>query len=269
MFFYLAKVFWFLAQPSGLLLIVLIAGLVALYAGRAKLGRRMLLAGMALLLLGGLLPVSNWLILPLEQRFQRADLAGARITGIIVLGGAEEARVWKGRQVHALNEAAERFTEAAALARRFPEARLVFTGGAIEIIGTPAIGAEAARTVLDDLGVGGRLALESRARDTWENALHTKALVEPKPGERWLLVTSAWHMPRAMGVFRRARFPVEPWPVDYRTAGDWDALRIFDAPADGLKRLDTALREWIGLLVYRAAGRTDALFPAPQGEEAH
>jgi uncharacterized SAM-binding protein YcdF (DUF218 family) len=267
MFFYLAKVFWFIAQPSGLLVVVLIAGAVALYSGRAKLGRRLLLAGMALLLLGGLLPASNWLILPLEQRFPRPDPAGAPITGIIVLGGAEDARVWKGRQVHALNEAAERFTEALALARRFPDARLVFTGGGIEIVGTPAIGAEAARAMFDDLGVGGRLALESRARDTWENALYTKALVEPKPGERWLLVTSAWHMPRAMGVFRRVGFPVEPWPVDYRTAGGWDALRIFDAPADGLKRLDTALREWIGLLVYRAAGRTDALFPAPQ--DAH
>jgi uncharacterized SAM-binding protein YcdF (DUF218 family) len=91
-----------------------------------------------------------------------------------------------------------------------------------------------------------------------------KALVDPKPGERWLLVTSAWHMPRSIGIFRRVGFTVEPWPVDYRTADAWDLLRLFDAPADGLKRLDTATREWVGLLIYRLTGRTDALFPAPQ-----
>jgi len=110
----------------------------------------------------------------------------------------------------------------------------------------------------------GRLILESKARDTWENAVNVKALVSPKTGERWLLVTSAWHMPRSVGVFRRVGFAIEPWPVDYRTADDWDALRLFDAPADGLKRLDTAMREWIGLVAYRATGRTDALFPAPE-----
>jgi len=91
-----------------------------------------------------------------------------------------------------------------------------------------------------------------------------KALVQRKPGERWLLVTSAWHMPRSVGVFRKAGFPIEPWPVDYRTAGLWDALRPFEAPADGLKRLDTAVREWIGLVIYRITGRSDAVFPGPQ-----
>jgi uncharacterized SAM-binding protein YcdF (DUF218 family) len=171
-----------------------------------------------------------------------------------------------GRHVHAMNEAGERFTEALALARRYPSAKVVFTGGAVEILSAPAVGADAARAIFGDLGIdeGGRLLLESKARDTWENAVNVKALVDPKPGERWLLVTSAWHMPRSIGIFRRVGFAVEPWPVDYRTADAWDLLRLFDAPADGLKRFDTAMREWIGLLAYRLTGRTDALFPAPQ-----
>ena len=179
--------------------------------------------------------------------------------------GAEDARIWVERGAHALNEAGERFTEALGLARRYPKAKVVFTGGAIEIIGSPKIGADAARAIFRDLGLvqGEQLLLEPKARDTWENAVLTKALVQPKPGERWLLVTSAWHMPRAVGVFRTAGFAVEPWPVDYRTGGPSDALRPFEAPADGLKRLDTAMREWIGLISYRASGRTDALFPGP------
>jgi len=266
MFFYLAKVFWFFVQPSGLLLIMMVAGALLLRVGREKLGHRLFLASIVLLVCGGLLPLSNWLILPLEQRFPRLDLTGARIAGIVVLGGGEDARIWVGRHAHAMNEAGERFTEATALARRFPDAKVVFTGGAIEILSAPAVGAEAARAIFADLGLdaGGRLLLESKARDTWENAVNVKTMVEPRPGERWLLVTSAWHMPRAIGIFRRVGFAVEPWPVDYRTADAWDLLRLFDAPSDGLKRLDTATREWVGLLIYRLTGRTDALFPAPR-----
>src|SRR5581483_10462613 len=246
MFFYPAKVFWFIVQPSGLLLIMMVAGAVLPRFGHERAARRLLLASILV-------------------RFARADLAAAPVSGIVVLGGGEDARVWAGRHTHALNEAGERFTEALALARRFPSARIVFTGGAVEIVSAPKIGADAARAVFADLGLGegDRLILESRARDTWENAVLVKALVAPKPGERWLLLTSAWHMPRAMGVFRRAGFAVEAWPVDYRTADAWDAVRLFDAPSDGLKRLDTAVREWVGLVAYRLTGRSDALFPGP------
>ena len=264
MFFYLAKTLWFFAQPSGLLLLLLLTGAALLLAGRDRVGRRLVVASAGLLLFGGWLPVSNWLMLPLEQRFSRADLAGG-VDGIVVLGGGEEARIWAERAGHALNEAGERFTEAVALARRYAKAKVAFTGGAIELLTAPKVGADAARAIFADLGLaeGERLLFERKARDTWENAVLVKALAQPKAGERWLLVTSAWHMPRAIGAFRKAGFPVEPWPVDYRTASLWDALRPFEAPADGLKRFDTALREWVGLVVYRASGRTSALLPGP------
>jgi uncharacterized SAM-binding protein YcdF (DUF218 family) len=265
MFFYLAKIFWLFVQPSGLLLVMMIAGAALLRAGRDRAGRRLIALSVCLLLFGGLLPLSTWLILPLEQRFARADLAGRDVDGIVVLGGGEDSRVWSERGAHALNDAGERFTEAVALARRYPKAKVVFTGGSVEILTRPTVGADAARAILGDLGLveGERLLLETKARDTWENAVLTHALVRPKPGERWLLVTSAWHMPRAIGVFRKAGFAVEPWSVDYRSAGPWDALRPFEAPADGLRRLDTTMREWIGLVSYRVSGRTDALFPGP------
>ena len=189
MFFYPAKIFWFFAQPSGLLLVLTIAAAVLLRLGRDKAGRSLLAASVGLLLCGGLLPVSNWLLLPLEQRFPRADLAGADVDGIVVLGGAEDARLWVEREAHALNEAGERFTEAVALARRYPKAKVAFTGGATELLATPKIGADAARAIFGDLGLkeGDRLLLENKARDTWENAVFVRALVQPKATERWLL----------------------------------------------------------------------------------
>jgi uncharacterized SAM-binding protein YcdF (DUF218 family) len=127
-------------------------------------------------------------------------------------------------------------------------------------------GAEApyALRFLRGLGVPpGRLIPEDRSRNTVENAVFSKELAAPKEGERWLLVTSAYHMPRAIGAFRRAGFEVEAYPVDWRTRGAVDALRPFQTVGDGLKRTDTAVREWVGLFVYWLTGRSSELFPAP------
>ena len=265
LFFYIAKILWFCLQPSGLLLILLLAGAALLTTRYQRLARRLVFASAALLLFGGLLPLGTSLILPLEQRFARADLSGRPVDGIVILGGMEDARVSAARHAHALNEAAERLTETAALARRFPDAKIVLTSGAIEIVSKPSVGADAMEVVLRDLGIGeGRLLLEREARDTWENAAKSKALAGPKPGERWLLVTSAWHMPRAIGAFRKAGFAVEPWPVDYRTVGWSDALRPMESPAEGLRRLDLAVHEWLGLMAYRLTGRSDEVFPGPK-----
>ena len=265
MFFYLAKVVWFCVQPSSLLLIRVLAGAALLFPRHQKAGRRLVVAAAALLLVGGLLPLSTWLILPLEDRFQRTDLAGPDVDGIVVLGGAEDSGVATGRHAHGLNEAAERLTEGAALARRFPRAKIVFTSGSIEILSAPTIGADAGALVLEDLGISGsdRLILERRSRNTWQNAVYTKALVAPKPRERWILITSAAHMPRAMGIFRKVGFPVEPWPVDYRTVGPGDLVRPFASPAEGMRRLDQVMHEWVGIVVYWLTGRSDSLFPGP------
>ena len=265
MLYYLSKIFWFCVQPSGLLLILLVGGVALLRSRYRKTGERLLLLSATLLVIGGLLPLSAWLILPLEDRFPRADLSGQRIDGIIVLGGMESARVSAGRNAHAINESAERLTETVALARQFPDAKIVFTGASIGMLTASTAGADAAKSALRDLGIEEtKLVLEKKARNTWENALYTKALVQPKPGERWLLVTSAWHMPRAMGAFRKAGFDVEAWPVDYRTAGWSDAFLPFDAPSEGLRRLDVVMREWVGLIAYWVLGRSSALFPAAQ-----
>lgn len=263
--FYISKLAWLLVQPS-MLLVLLIAGAAVLFLlGRERAAGRLAIGAAVLAVVGGVLPLSTWLILPLEERFPRADLSGRPIDGIIILGGAEEARVEQTRKVHALNMAGERMTEGVALARRFPRARVIFTGGSTNIVLGPAIEADAAQRLFADLGIEPeRLALESKARNTYENVLFTKALAAPKPGERWLLVTSAWHMPRAMGLFRKGGFAVEPWPVDYRTAGSADLLVPFYAPSEGLRRLDTAAREWTGLAFNWLTGRSDALLPGPK-----
>jgi uncharacterized SAM-binding protein YcdF (DUF218 family) len=141
----------------------------------------------------------------------------------------------------------------------------VFSGGGGTLLEDEAAEAGAVRRFAGALGIDpDRILVEDRSRTTEENAAFSKALVEPKPGERWLLVTSAWHMPRAVGCFRQAGFGVTAYPVDFRTRGASDARRPFAFVSDGLRRVDVAAREWAGLLAYRLAGRVPELFPGPE-----
>jgi uncharacterized SAM-binding protein YcdF (DUF218 family) len=266
MFFVLAKVLWFLLQPSSLMLGSVLAGAALLRTRWYRTARRLLWGGLAALLIGGLSPLGDLLSRPLEARFPRVAIEGdgAGIAGIIVLGGAEDSRNADGTELAPLNEAAERYTEAAVLARRLPQARVVFTGGSGMLIRSGPQEAEVAGRLLVALGIAKeRLTLEAESRDTYENALLTARLVKPEPGERWLLVTSAAHMPRAMGVFRKAGFAVEPWPVDYRAPRRLAMLRVQSSVPEGLRRIDAIVREHIGLVMYYAAGRTTALWPGP------
>lgn len=265
MFFYLAKILWFFLQPSSLMIAAAIAG--AALAGTAwrRLSRALLIGGLAGLLICGLVPVSDLLMQPLEDRFARPRLAdGDAIAGIIVLGGSEDYGAQGRDELGSLNEAAERYTESVALTRRFPAARLVFSGGSGALTGTIAPEAETARRLFEALGVAPeRITLETRSRDTYENAVFTARLLDPQPGQRWLLVTTATHMPRAVGCFRKAGFTVLAWPVDYRTPPRLDLTVLNRSIAIGLFSLDGITREYAGLLMYYLTGRTDALLPGP------
>ena len=264
MFFYAAKILWMLLQPTSLIAEALVIGLILTRTRWHRLGRRLLAGGVIAFIAVGLLPLGEWLVIPLENRFPRADLErGAPPTGIIILGGAEDARADPPRELAGLNESAERYTEAVALARRFPRTRVVFTGGTALLLLTAAGESVTAGRLLEALGVDkARLTLEGRARDTYENAVFSKQLVDPAPGQRWLLITSAWHMPRAIGCFRQAGFAVEPWPVDYRTSGRVQLWLGTNVP-EGLRRVDFVTREYLGLVMYYLTDRTSALLPGP------
>ncbi|TMJ04206.1 MAG: YdcF family protein [Alphaproteobacteria bacterium] len=264
MFFILAKIFGFFALPSNILIALGLIGVVLMATRHAHAGRRLAVTALILLAIAGLSPLGNALILPLEERFPPWDAARGAPAGIISLGGALDTVVSQPRGEVALNEAAERMTAVAELARRFPDARIVFSGGSGRIIYDGVTEASLAARLFASFGIAKeRIVLEDKSRDTDENARFTRELLQPKPGERWLLVTSAHHMPRSVGVFRAAGFAVEAYPVDYRTRGAIDLLRPFSNVGDGLRRTDTAAREWVGLLVYRLTGRTTELFPTP------
>jgi uncharacterized SAM-binding protein YcdF (DUF218 family) len=263
-FFVLSKTIGFFALPSNFLVSVGLLGALLLLTRFVRAGRRLLVFSMLMLAIIGWSPLGNALILTLEQRFPAWDPARGAPDGIVVIGGAITPRVSAGRGDPVLNEAAERITAVVDLARRYPAARIVFSGGSGSLLFAEPPEAEIARDLLQRLGVAReRILIDTRSRNTDDDARYSMERAAPKPGERWLLVTSAYHMPRAIGAFRRIGFAVEACPVDWRTHSTADVTHPFVTIGDGLRRTDTAFREWVGLLAYWATGRSSELVPAP------
>jgi uncharacterized SAM-binding protein YcdF (DUF218 family) len=264
MFFTLSKLLGFFALPSNTLISIGLVGLVLLCTRYTRLASWLIVTSLVLIAVAGLSPLGNALILPLEQRFPPWDASRGAPDGIVLLGGMIVPDISAARGTVSLNEAAERITATAELARRYPAARIVMTGGSSALIFDEGPEAFFAVQQLEALGVAhDRITAEEQSRNTIENAVFSRLIANPKPGERWLLVTSAYHMPRAMAVFRAADFPVEAYPVDWRTRGPADVVRPFPSLSDGLRRTDTAVHEWVGLLAYWLTGKTAILFPAP------
>jgi uncharacterized SAM-binding protein YcdF (DUF218 family) len=238
--YYVSKVFWLIAAPTNAL--VLISGIAAFWAAlRSPNWVSWLAAAVACGLgIGTFTPIGAALTVPLEFRFAFSP-PDSRVPpdGIILLGGGSIGEVMA----------------VSALSQNYSKARLIFSGfGATDDDVRLKIFAQ----------LGGdptRIYMESRSRTTSEDAFYAAALLKPKPSERWLLVTSALHMPRAVGCFRVAGFQVEPYPVEFRTARSHPFAFLPGAAA--LHDLDTAAKEWIGLIAYRLMGKTDALFPGP------
>jgi uncharacterized SAM-binding protein YcdF (DUF218 family) len=267
MFFVLSKVLGFLAVPSNIILGIGVLGLLLFLTRFRRSGVRLMVACLLLLVIVGLLPIGMALIAMLENRFPPGKEGGPPITGIIVLGGPIDNRMSALRGSLSIGGEVERLIEGAALARRHPAARLVFSGGNPSLFRDDPPESFYAAQLFGQLGMpASRLVLEDRSRNTDENAVFTKRLLDPKPGERWLLVTSAMHMPRAVGVFRKTGFLVEPHPVDWHTPPGANLLHIPRNLLNGVGALDAASHELVGLLVYWITGRSSELFPAPLPE---
>jgi uncharacterized SAM-binding protein YcdF (DUF218 family) len=263
-FFVLSKTLGVVSMPSNLMIGIGVLGVVLCATRFASLGRKLMITSIVLLAISGFSPLGYWLLYPLEARFPPWNPAQGAPDGIIVLGGPVEADLSAAHDTTVITSAADRIFATAVLARQYPNARIVYSGGSGNLISTDAKEADYAARLLEDLGIPkSRLTMERLSRNTQENAEFSKKLVQPKSGERWLLVTSAYHMPRSIGLFRKAGFPVEPYPVDWRADGPESLLEFSNIENGGLTRTDLASREWLGLLAYWITGKIDSPFPGP------
>lgn len=266
MFFIASRIFWFFFSPANLLVFLAFAGVVMLFTRFARKGRMLLCGVLTVCILCGFGPLGTLLIRPLENRFPPPPVSLPSPDGIIILGGAIKARMTALRGVLSLPEiGGGRILQAAVLAHRYTSALVVYSGGPEDPSGAQSDEAHAAWRFLISLGVApARIALETRSRNTGQNATFSRELLHPATGQKWLLVTSAAHMPRAVGAFRRAGFDVVAYPTDYRTLGNFSDYWGFQSdPVNGLITLDVAVHEWLGLIAYRLTGRADTFLPGP------
>jgi uncharacterized SAM-binding protein YcdF (DUF218 family) len=260
MFFTLSKILGGIADPATLLAIFTLAGGMAILARRLRLAVLFQSISVAIVLFFGVLPGANWLALPLESRFPANPPLPSDVAGIIALGGTErleQSAAWgqpivsdPGPIVALIN-----------LGRRYPNAKLVFTGGLHATHDEKLSEADIVRQLIDELGAdAAAITYEDRARNTHENAVFTYQLMHPKPGERWILICQAIGMPRAVGVFRRAGWNVIPFPAGYLSGSKGAVTVSFDL-LDGLNLAYFAVHEWVGLIIYRLMGYTEEVFP--------
>jgi uncharacterized SAM-binding protein YcdF (DUF218 family) len=262
MYFLLSKTIGALLTPTTFITAMGLAGLVLLLSRLTRWGRVLVTASVALLVICGLTPIGYFLLAPLENRFPVWNGSEGEPTGVVILGGSIDPDLSAGRGIAVAPVAADRLIAAAELARRFPNIPIIFTGGSAGLISHEAKEADYATEYFERLGLArDRVTLERASRNTMENASFTKAIANPKPSDHWLLVTSAFHMPRSVGLFRDAGFSVEAYPVDWLTPGRpiW-----VDRPMEALRRTDIACREWMGLIADWILGKSEQLFPSPR-----
>jgi len=260
----LSKTLGVMLLPTNFLIGVGLFGAILLATRFTSLGRKLLIASVVLLAICGFSPLGKLVLYPLESRFPPWDAARGAPDGIVVLGGSIDPDLSAAHGLPVFKGAVDRVIAVAALAHRYPNARIIFSGGSGNLISGDAREADYASAVFESLGVPKQhLTMERRSRNTQENAEFSKAIAAPKSGERWLLVTSAYHMPRSVGLFRKAGFAVEPYPVDWRVGGRADILTFSSLSSEGLDRVDTGIREWMGLAAYWISGKTRELFPGP------
>ncbi len=260
--FLLSKLFWVFAQPLSLaFLLAAFAAVLASIGCRRLSGVSAFLA--ALTLFVTLFTTTGTVALQvLEARFAKPATDPTEVTCLIILGGAFDNEINTARGGMELNQSADRFIEAMRLARNFPEARILVSGGDGSISGTFEGEAQTAERFFSAFDISPeRLIKENTSRTTYENSLNTAELLKAQGLENCLLITSAFHMPRSVGLFAKAGITVTPWPVDYRTSGVVSPGLDFTQPALNAQITTTAVREWMSLTAYYLTGRIDTFFP--------
>lgn len=216
------------------------------------------------LVICGFLPVGEWIAAPLEARFQSCDTQSGPVDGVIVLGGGIDVWASAASGMLSLNVAGPRLIAMGDLAHRYPQAKIIYSGGYGALAGDAISESAILEKHLTEFGLeANRVTFEGRSRNTVENAVFTRELLNGVPEGRWLLVTSAFHMPRAMGLFRHAGFRLVACPVGYLTARGVAASFFGSEASHRLALVDLASREWLGLATAWLLGQSDQLFPVP------
>ena len=263
MFFELSKYLWILVNPANVFLLLFFVSWSFLGTRWDKYGGCLQRLLLIVSILVATTPFSSWGFRILENRFPQMVKTPDQVDGIIVVGGIINSHLSRDRGLSVVGGAVERLTAMAKLAKLYPNAKVVFSGGSGVVSHPNLKEAHFIEPFMLDMGLkSDRIIYEDQARNTEENAKLSIKIAKPNVGDTWLLVTSAFHMPRAMGTFRKAGWNILAYPVDYNTSRNFEWQFFFDFSA-GLMQINRFTHEVVGLIVYKITGRSNSFFPEP------
>lgn len=252
MFFTASKLFWMAFSPMTFLVLLLLFGLI-FYS--KKIGQLIVRYSLTVFLCLGFLPIGPNLLTYLEIKYPISATLPENVDGIIVLGGGVDATA---SRIYGKIQAAgpsSRLLEMIDLSHRYPQARIVYSGGSGDLQNPDDREADVVREFLERTGnLPKSMIFEAESRSTYENMTGSKNLIHPQPHENWLLVTSAYHMPRAVAVFESGGWPVTPWPTGYVEEGEYRFLPSLDVLGN-IYKFQIAAKEIIGIIAYTLSGR--------------
>jgi len=261
LFFISSKVLWLSFRPDIIILFFLVLVWFFLWKKSYKKARQLLVGTLLSMLIIAIIPIGSMLLHPLESQFETNPKLPTVIDGVIVLSGAigaEHSRAWDQVEV---GSAADRLIMFMKLAREYPSAQLIFSGGSGSLFNQKDKDADIAKRFFREQGLDiSRIVFERESRNTFESALFSYRIIEPNIDENWILITTAWHMPRAVGSFCKIGWPVIPYPVDHKTYPNQKLSLGFNLNA-GFETITRALKAWIGMIAYYVAGKSDKLLP--------
>ncbi|MBW9055506.1 YdcF family protein [Rhizobium mesosinicum] len=260
--FVFAKLFWIASQPVTICFLLMAFSLLLMVFSFRRLAVAAGLLSLVLIFVSFYTTSGALIVQELEDRFPRPAAAPADATCIVLLGGGIATKVDGVRGGYNLDDAADRYIETVRLAGVYPNARIIMSGGDGSLLGGNVKEADVIRRMFDDFHIDpARVEYDAESRDTYENAINTKAILQRLNLNHCLLVTSGFHMPRAVAIFRNLGMDVTPWVADYRTTGRQGLTLSAGHPIDNADLLTTGLREWIGIVAYYFAGRVSTLYP--------
>ena len=260
MSFYLSKIIWVLLNPFNIFVLFTILTIILYLVSFRKLSITIFFINSLYLILISFLPIGNYLIYKIEKEFHSNFIISEKLDGILILGGATNPLMYKEFNEISLNSSAERLIESVTIIKKFKNSKIIFSGGS-GVINRPDLGhSQVARSFYKKIGIDeSRIIFEDNSRNTYENILFSKKLANPKKNEKWLLITSASHMRRAMLIGSKINWEFIPYAVDFRTMKKFRFLPSLNLLSN-INSFQHGSHEWMGLISYYLMKRTDKIF---------
>mgnify|MGYP001416729970 FL=1 len=257
MSFYLSKILWLIVNPFNIFIFITLFTMFLYFINFRRLSLIIYLINFIFIALISFLPIGSYLTYIIEKEFHTNTKFPEQVDGILILGGATNPLLFKEFDQISLNGSAERLVESVMIIRKFEKAKVIFSGGS-GIVNRSDLGhSQVAKLFYKKIGVDiNKIFFEDKSRNTYENIIYSKKIAKPKKNENWLLITSAFHMKRALLIAEKNNWKLIPYAVDFKNVKEFKVIPNLNLLSN-LNSFQSGLHEWLGLVSYYLMGRTD------------